>query len=112
MRRDGIADIANQIQPALGTSTSRDALNMIATDMAKFYASDVIYKSYTATAIAAALHSAGISVGGASGQSLESGQFLPDLSVAHPDHAGFERSMSREPLAGGQARARRPRPLA
>jgi archaellum component FlaF (FlaF/FlaG flagellin family) len=84
MRRDGIADIANQIQPALGTSTSRDALNLIAADMAKFYASDVVWKSYTATAIAGALHAAGIAVGGGSGQTLESGQFLPDLSWLSP----------------------------
>ena len=55
MRRDGIADIAPQIQPALGTTTSKDAVNAIAAEMARFYASDVVYKDYTAPLIAGAL---------------------------------------------------------
>ena len=46
MRRDGIEQIASNIQEALGTSTSRDAINSIAAQMARFYASDVVYKDY------------------------------------------------------------------
>lgn len=79
MRRDGIANIAQQIQPALANATSQDAINKIATEMARFYASDVVYKSYTLTRLAAALNSAGISVGGSNGQQMNSGQFLPDV---------------------------------
>ena len=52
MRVDGITNIANQIQPALGTSTSKQAINTIAAEMARLYASDVVYKDYTAPAIA------------------------------------------------------------
>jgi hypothetical protein len=84
MRRDGIANIALQIQPALGTSTSKDAVNAIAAEMARFYSSDVIYKDYTIPEIVAALHSAGIGVGGTNGQTIEPGQFLPDLGWLTP----------------------------
>jgi hypothetical protein len=83
-RRDGVSNIAQKIQPALGTSTSQDAVNAIAAEMARFYASDVLYKDYTAPLIVGALHGAGISVGGNSGESLESGQFLPDLGWLTP----------------------------
>jgi hypothetical protein len=84
MRRDGIAEIAKQIQPALQPSTATDAVNQIAADMARFYASDVVYKSYSLPAIVAALHNAGIAVGGTSGEPVEGGQFLPDLQWLTP----------------------------
>jgi hypothetical protein len=84
MRRDGIADTAEHIQQALGTSTNKDAINAIAADMARFYASDVVYKGYTTTRIAAALHAAGIGVGGNNGVQIEPGQFLPDIQWLTP----------------------------
>ena len=68
MRVDGIANIAQQIQPALGNSTSKDAIYTIAAEIARLYSSDVVYKDYTATEIAAALHGAGIAVGAPNGQ--------------------------------------------
>ena len=40
-RSDGISGIANQVQPALSNATSKDAVNQIAAEMARFYASDV-----------------------------------------------------------------------
>ncbi len=84
MRRDGIANIAQEIQPALGTSTSKDAVNAIASNMARFYASDVVYKGYTTPLIAAALNSAGIGVGGTNGVQIEGGQFVPDVQWLLP----------------------------
>lgn len=84
MRRDAIANIATEIQPALGTSTSKDAVNAIAAQMARAYASDVVYKDYTTPLIAKALHSAGIDVGGSNGQTIESGQFVTDLGWLQP----------------------------
>jgi hypothetical protein len=84
MRRDGIFNIAQQIQPALGTSTSKDAINSIAAQMATFYASDVVYKSYTTNMIAGALHGAGIGVGGTNGQPIEGAQFVPSLQWLSP----------------------------
>jgi hypothetical protein len=84
MRRDGMSTVASQIQPALGKSTSHDAVNQIAAAMAHFYASDVVYKSYTVPQIVAALHAAGIPVGGANGQAIQGGQFLNDLGWLQP----------------------------
>jgi hypothetical protein len=84
MRRDALANIAAQILPALRTSTSKDAINSIAAEMARFYASDVLYKAYIVPIIVAALHAAGIAVGGANGETIEVGQFLPDLDWLTP----------------------------
>jgi hypothetical protein len=84
MRRDGISVIAKEIQPALSATGSGAAVEPIATAMARFYASDVIYKAYVASAIAGALHAAGISVGGTDGQQIAGGQFLNALSWLTP----------------------------
>jgi hypothetical protein len=84
MRRDAIANVAAQIQPALGTATSKDAVESIAAQMATLYASDVVYKNYTAPLIANALHGAGIAVGGANGESIFGGQFVSDLGWLQP----------------------------
>ncbi len=84
-RVDGIRNIASQIQPALGNQTSQTAVNSIASEMARFYASDVLYKDYTAPAIASALHAAGIAVG-ANGESIAGGQFVPSLQWLLPSY--------------------------
>jgi hypothetical protein len=78
MRRDGIAGIGQEIQRALGSAAAGDAVNRIAGDMALFYGSDAVYKAYVGTGIAGALHAAGIAVG-PNGQTIDPGQFLPDL---------------------------------
>ena len=84
MRVDGLTTIASEIQPALGTSTSGDAVQAIAVAMARFYASDVLYKLYAAPAIAGALHNAGIAVGAPNGQAISGKQFLPDIQWLSP----------------------------
>jgi hypothetical protein len=84
LRLDGIANIGSQIQQALGTTTSKDAVNRIAAEMARFYASDVAYKDYTVPEMMGALKDAGIAVGGANGLPIASGQFLTDLSWLTP----------------------------
>ncbi len=87
MRRDGINSIAGEIQPALTKSTSSDAVNRIAAEMARLYASDVVYTDYAATAIAGALHGAGIGVQtptNPNGQPIASGQFVQDVSWLTP----------------------------
>jgi hypothetical protein len=90
MRRDGIAQIAQQIQPALQQSTANDAVNQIAANMARFYGSDVVYKDYALPAIVSALHSVGIPVGGTNGEPVEGGQFLPDLQWLTPSFVATE----------------------
>jgi hypothetical protein len=79
MRRDGISQIARSIEPALGTTANQDAITQITVAMSLFYASDVLYKAYTASEIAGALNAAKIPVGGSTGQPINGGQFLPSL---------------------------------
>jgi hypothetical protein len=105
MRRDGIVAIARLVPRALGTSTSTDAINRIAAEMARFYASDAVYKDYVAPMIAAALHGAGIAVG-VGGESIDPGQFLPDLGWLTPDFVASKLGASaptqpKGPLAPG-----------
>ncbi|MGI8505368.1 MAG: hypothetical protein ACR2MK_00935 [Solirubrobacteraceae bacterium] len=94
MRVDGVTTIAQQIQPALGTSTSKDAVNSIAAAMARLYASDVLYKDYTATAIAGALHAAGIAVGAPNGETIAGGQFVSDVQWLTPTFIASELHVS------------------
>ena len=84
MRRDGMANIAQLVQSALGTTNNQNAINQIAANNARFYASDVLYTDYSAPGIAAALHGAGIVVG-PNGETIPAGQFLPDLGWLSPD---------------------------
>lgn len=84
LRRDGVRLIAAQIQQALGTTTNLDAVKQIATATGRFYSSDVLYKLYVAPEMAAALHSAGIGIGGTNGESINPGQFLPALGWLQP----------------------------
>jgi hypothetical protein len=83
MRVDGIANIAGDIQQALNASTSRDAVSKIASEMARFYASDVIYIDYTEHQIASALNSA---LGANNGETYPGGQFLPNLGWLTPTY--------------------------
>jgi hypothetical protein len=94
MRHDGIANIAGLIGQALGTSTSKDAINQIAAEMARFYASDVLYQDYTAPLIASALHAAGIAVGGVNGVTIPSSQFLPDIRWLTPAYIATQLHVS------------------
>jgi len=85
MRVDAIGDIAQQIQPALQAQTAADADNAIAAQMARLYASDVLYKDYVLPPLVAALHGAGVAVGGANGgEPIFAGQFLPDVQWLTP----------------------------
>ncbi|MDQ6730818.1 MAG: hypothetical protein M3022_11060 [Actinomycetota bacterium] len=98
MRVDGITTIASEIQPALGTSTAKDAVTAIAVAMARFYTSDVLYKLYAAPAIAGALHSAGIAVGDPNGQAISGKQFVPDVRWLQPTYIASRLHVS---LPGG-----------
>ena len=86
MRKDGMRNIANEVPPALQSQTSKDAVNTIAAEMARFYASDVLYKDYCVPQIVGALRAAGIAVGGLGGQQINSSQFLPSIQWLDPTH--------------------------
>jgi hypothetical protein len=86
MRADGITRIATEIQPALGNASAKQAIYAIAGGMALFYGSDVLYKDYTAPAIAGALNGAGIAVG----SRISSGQFVPNVEWVLPSFIATE----------------------
>jgi hypothetical protein len=102
MRADGIQGIANEIQPALGTSTTKDAVYNIAGDIAVLYSSDVTYKNYAAKELAAALHSAAIAVGAPNGVAISSGQFVPNVEWVQPTFVASELHVSLPGSAGGK----------
>jgi len=81
MRDDGIKQIAANIQQALGTTASKDAVNNIATGAARFYASDVVYKDYVVPQVLAALKNASVTPP----TPPNSGQFLPNLGWLTPN---------------------------
>ena len=109
-RSDGISGIANQVQPALSNATSKDAVNQIAADMANFYASDVLYKSYTLPLIAGALKGAGIATSGANAQTFNGDQFLPDVQWLTSSYVANQLKVSIA-TAGRQADPRAARAL-
>jgi hypothetical protein len=94
MRKDGMGNIAGQVGPALQSQTSKDAVNTIAAEMARFYASDVLYKDYTVPQIVGALRAAGITVGGLGGQHLNSSQFLPSIALLDPTNIAAQLHVS------------------
>ncbi len=102
-RLDGIANIGKRIQPALAGTTSTDAVNAVAGEMARFYSSDVIYKDYTAPAIVSALHANGIDVGGTSGQQINGGQFVPDVEWLLPSFIASKLHVTIQGATGGGA---------
>jgi len=101
LRRDGIADIASNIQAALNRPTAQDAITSMALDMQRFLASDVVYTTQTAPEIAAALHAASIPVGGASGVQIQATNFLPNLSWLTPSYIASELGASLSASSGG-----------
>ncbi len=91
MRKDGMSNIAGDVPPALQSQTSKDAIDSIAAEMARFYASDVLYKDYTVPQIVGALRAAGITVGGLGGQQLNS-EPVPALDPMVGPHARRDRA--------------------
>ena len=94
LRLDGITNIATEIQPALGSSVSQDAVTGIAAQMARFYASDVLYKDYTAPELVSALHANSIDVGGVDGAPINAGQFLPSVDWLTPTYVAQQLDVS------------------
>ncbi len=102
LRHDGMANIAGSVQAALQSQTSKDAVDTIAAEMARFYASDVLYKDYSVPMIVGALRSAGITVGGLGGQQLNSSQFLPSIQWLDPTHVASALHVSLPSSSSGQ----------
>jgi hypothetical protein len=101
MRVDGINGIAGQIQQALSSTASQAEVNALATQTAKFYASDVLYKSYALPQIYGALHAAGTRFSPINGD-----QFLPYVDwvlpgfIAQQLHVNVPSAQSSKPAPG------------
>ncbi len=89
LRRDGVKNVADQIQTALGgTAGAGTAVDKIAGQMQAFNASDVIYSQRVAPLILKGLKDNGIAAsydGSAGEQVLPYSNFLPDISWMSPD---------------------------
>ncbi len=102
MRHDAIGQIASNIQSATSKSIGADAVRLIAAEMGRLYASDVVYKDYGAPAIAAALHGVGITPNnGVNGAPISSGQFVQDISWLTPANVASKLGAT-IPSAGGK----------
>jgi hypothetical protein len=83
MRYDALTGIANNIEQALSKSGSQAVTN-IAGEMARLYASDVIYKDYAVNQIASALHTVGIAPNAPGGPPISDFQFLTSIQWLTP----------------------------
>jgi archaellum component FlaF (FlaF/FlaG flagellin family) len=90
MRRDGIGNIARQLEPALQGSSPSAAVYLIAAEMARLYASDVVYKDYSLPMIERALRNAGITYGGINGLPVDTGQFVPNIQWLTPSYVAAQ----------------------
>jgi hypothetical protein len=88
LRRDGVKNVADQIQTALGgTAGAGAAVDKLAGPMQEFHASDVIYSQRVAPLILKGLKDNGIAAsydGTAGEQVLPYADFLPDISWMSP----------------------------
>jgi hypothetical protein len=85
MRVDGLQGIADSIQPALSSTATQASVNALAGEIARFYASDVLYKDYALPQIYAALHAAGTRF-----SPIDPGQFLPNVEWVLPSFLATE----------------------
>ena len=97
MRRDGVSNIASEVQHALSKAASGDAAKTIAAEMARLYSSDVVYTDYTAPAVVSALHGAGIY-----GQPIASGQFVQNIQWLTPTFVASKFGAALPSTSGGK----------
>ena len=101
MRVDGLTGISKEIQPALSSTATKANVNSIAEENAKFYASDVLYKSYALPEIASALNAAGTHFSPPNGdQFLTSIEWLSPTFVASTLHVNVPGSQSTKVAPG------------
>jgi hypothetical protein len=90
MRRDGIRNIAGQLEAALQSASGGTAVYAIAAEMARLYASDVLYKDYSLPMVKRALAHAGIAVGGTNGLPVDNAQFVPNIQWLTPSYVAAQ----------------------
>ncbi|MGI8580023.1 MAG: hypothetical protein ACR2K9_05705 [Solirubrobacteraceae bacterium] len=105
LRRDGVAQIAEQLQPALGANGG-PAITRIAGEMRRFDASDVLFSTRVLPLIDRALKAKDIS-SGPGGELLPHSKFLPDIGWLDAEFVSSQLGAS-----GGSAGGRRGKPAA
>jgi hypothetical protein len=90
LRLDGITNVATQVEPALQPSSSAAAVDLIAAEMARLYASDVLYKDYSLPMIERALRNARIAYGGTNGLPVDNRQFVPNIQWLNPSYVAAQ----------------------
>jgi hypothetical protein len=85
MRVDGTANIAREIQSVLSSSATPAAVNALASETERLYASDVLYKDYALPEIYGALHAAGTRFSPINGD-----QFVPNVEWVQPSFLAGE----------------------
>jgi hypothetical protein len=103
LRRDGVAQIAEQLQPALAPNGG-PAITKIAGEMRRFDASDVLFSTRVVPLIERALKSKSIS-SGPGGELLPHSKFLPDIGWLDASFVSDQLGAS-----GGSTGARRGKP--
>lgn len=103
LRRDGVAQIAQQLQPALGANGG-PAITRIAGEMRRFDASDVLFSTRVVPLVDRALKSKDIS-SGPGGELLPRSKFLPDIGWLDPEFVSSQLGAS-----GGSTGGRRGKP--
>jgi hypothetical protein len=84
MRQDAMRNVGSDLPQTLQKSTATGAVNSIAAEMARLYASDVLYKDYVLPDILKALKQAGIAVGGINGEPYDANQLVPNIQWLQP----------------------------
>jgi hypothetical protein len=94
MRQDAIANVATALPQTLNNSTASGAVNAVAAEMARLYASDVLYKDYVLPDIINALKQRGIAVGGINGEPYDPNQLVPNVQWLLPSFVASKLKVS------------------
>ncbi len=100
-RRNGVADIARLLQPALGGTNGGAAVRRIAGEMRNFDTSDVIWSQRVIPLVTTALTSGGINVGGTTGVEVARSTFLRDGAWLDPTYTAAQLGASTSGGGGG-----------
>lgn len=101
LRRDGVARIAQLLQPALGGTNGGTAVRRIAGEMRSFDASDVIWSQRVIPLIQNALHSGGVAVGGSDGEQIARSAFLSNAAWLDPTYVASALGSGTSASTGG-----------
>lgn len=104
LRRDGVAHIAELLQPALQGTNGGVAVRRIAGQMRNFDASDVIWSQRVIPLVEDGLKSGGVAVGGSDGETVARSAFLRNAAWLDPTYVAAQLGSSAGGTASGPAK--------